>query len=477
MVCSPWPGVLCRPSSSPRLSTPAFSHRQICTCGRETAAVPGSAPQPAPRPVSPAWPLPPSPRPCPALPATPEMSASAKPAALAELAPGPSEKPGGRPLLAWGPVFGHRSEKIAFGQSEGGPDEQVLTVTVTETTVIEADLGVWGARALIYLTLWFFFSFCTLFLNKYILSLLEGEPSMLGAVQMLSTTLIGCVKIFVPCCLYQHKTRLSYPPNFIMTMLFVGLMRFATVVLGLVSLKNVAVSFAETVKSSAPIFTVILSRTVLGEHTGLLVNLSLIPVMGGLALCTATEMSFNFLGFSAALSTNIMDCLQNVFSKKLLSGDKYRFSAAELQFYTSAAAVAMLVPAWIFFMDLPVIGRNARSFRYSQDVLLLLLADGVLFHLQSVTAYALMGRISPVTFSVASTVKHALSVWLSVIVFGNRVTSLSAVGTVLVTAGVLLYNKAKQQQREAMQSLAAATSQSPDSSPEPLLPPDPRPHH
>ncbi|KAB0399479.1 hypothetical protein E2I00_015791, partial [Balaenoptera physalus] len=339
-----------------------------------------------------------------------------------------------------------QGDMIAFGQSEGGPDEQVLTVTVTETTVIEADLGVWGARALIYLTLWFFFSFCTLFLNKYILSLLEGEPSMLGAVQMLSTTLIGCVKIFVPCCLYQHKTRLSYPPNFIMTMLFVGLMRFATVVLGLVSLKNVAVSFAETVKSSAPIFTVILSRTVLGVHNGLLVNLSLIPVMGGLALCTATEMSFNFLGLSQKHSpAHVIVCISpvnserrmNVFSKKLLSGDKYRFSAAELQFYTSAAAVAMLVPAWIFFMDLPVIGRSGRSFRYSQDVLLLLLADGVLFHLQSVTAYALMGRISPVTF---------------------RVTSLSAVGTVLVTAGVLLYNKAKQQQREAMQSLAAATS-------------------
>lgn len=46
-----------------------------------------------------------------------------------------------------------------------------------------------------------------------------------GAVQMLSTTCIGCLKIFVPCCLYQHKVRLAYPPNFIMTMLFVGLMR------------------------------------------------------------------------------------------------------------------------------------------------------------------------------------------------------------------------------------------------------------
>ncbi|EHB00335.1 Solute carrier family 35 member E2 [Heterocephalus glaber] len=390
---------------------------------------------------------------------------------------GSEVEPKGKPLLAWVPLLGHRGEKILFAKSDGGAEGSLLTVTLTETTVIESDLGVWSSRALTYLTLWFFFSFCTLFLNKYILSLLEGEPSMLGAVQMLSTTLIGCVKTFVPCCLHQHKPRLSYPPNFIMTMLFVGLMRFATVVLGLVSLKNVAVSFAETVKSSAPIFTVIMSRMILGEYTGLLVNLSLIPVMGGLALCTATEISFNILGFSAALSTNIMDCLQNVFSKKLLSGDKYRFSAPELQFYTSAAAVVMLIPAWIFFMDVPVIGRSGRSFHYSQDVVLLLLTDGALFHLQSVTAYALMGKISPVTFSVASTVKHALSVWLSIIVFGNKITSLSAIGTVLVTVGVLLYNKARQHQQEAMQSLAMATSWAPEDAAEPLLPQDPRQHH
>ncbi|PNJ04510.1 hypothetical protein CR201_G0053301 [Pongo abelii] len=238
------------------------------------------------------------------------MSSSVKTPALEELVPGSEEKPKGRSPLSWGSLFGHRSEKIVFAKSDGGADENVLTVTITETTVIESDLGVWSSRALLYLTLWFFFSFCTLFLNKYILSLLGGEPSMLGAVQMLSTTVIGCVKTLVPCCLYQHKARLSYPPNFLMTMLFVGLMRFATVVLGLVSLKNVAVSFAETVKSSAPIFTVIMSRMILGEYTGLLVNLSLIPVMGGLALCTATEISFNVLGFSAALSTNIMDWLE-----------------------------------------------------------------------------------------------------------------------------------------------------------------------
>ncbi|KAM8927451.1 solute carrier family 35 member E2B [Pelodytes ibericus] len=354
-----------------------------------------------------------------------------------------------------GSLFPHWTEKIIITRSDSVPDENVLKITITETTVIESDLGVCNSRALIYLALWFFFSFCTLFLNKYILSLLEGEPSMLGAVQMLTTTFIGCIKMFIPCCLYQHKTRLNYPSNFLMIMIFVGVMRFATVVLGLVSLKNVAVSFAETVKSSAPIFTVIMSRLILGEYTGMMVNLSLLPVMAGLALCTATEISFNLLGFSAALSTNIMDCLQNVFSKKLLSGDKYRFSPPELQFYTSAAAVIMLIPTWIFFMDVPLIGRSGKTFNYSWDVIVLLLIDGVLFHLQSVTAYALMGKISPVTFSVASTVKHALSIWLSIIVFGNKITSLSAIGTVFVIIGVMLYNKARQHQRESFRLLSS----------------------
>jgi solute carrier family 35 protein E2 len=47
--------------------------------------------------------------------------------------------------------------------------------------------------------------------------------------------------------------------------------------------------------------------TCLGEVTGPLVKLSLIPVMGGLALCSANELSFNLFGFVASLSTNISE--------------------------------------------------------------------------------------------------------------------------------------------------------------------------
>lgn len=73
--------------------------------------------------------------------------------------------------------------------------------------------------------------------------------------------------------------------------------------------------------------------------------------------------------------------------------------------------------------------------------------------------------------------KHALSIWLSIIVFGNKITSLSAIGTILVTVGVLLYNKARQYQQETMQSLVTATSRGPEDDTEPLVSQDSRQHH
>lgn len=174
---------------------------------------------------------------------------------------------------------------------------------------------------------------------------------------MLMTAVCGFVQMYFPCGMYRASTRLSRPPGFYKHMTLVGCTRFATVVMGLVSLNYVAVSFTETIKSSAPLFTVLISRYLLGkcsdrkcqcyessqirwneilffystgEHTGLYVNLSLIPVMIGLALCSANEISFDLRGFVAAMATNVTECLQNVYSKMLISGDNFKYTWVKL---------------------------------------------------------------------------------------------------------------------------------------------------
>ena len=46
--------------------------------------------------------------------------------------------------------------------------------------VNKGNTGLWSARAMLFIFLWYFFSALTLFLNKYILSTMHGDPVLLS---------------------------------------------------------------------------------------------------------------------------------------------------------------------------------------------------------------------------------------------------------------------------------------------------------
>jgi len=68
---------------------------------------------------------------------------------------------------------------------------------------------------------------------------------------------------------FSNRIHRSSPfvKNAFRDMIFIGAFRSVTIVLGLISLKYIAVSFVATIKSSSPLFTVVISRIVLGEKT------------------------------------------------------------------------------------------------------------------------------------------------------------------------------------------------------------------
>eukprot|EP01062_Namystynia_karyoxenos_P056236 TRINITY_DN47203_c0_g1_i1.p1 TRINITY_DN47203_c0_g1~~TRINITY_DN47203_c0_g1_i1.p1 ORF type:complete len:373 (+),score=140.16 TRINITY_DN47203_c0_g1_i1:109-1119(+) len=306
------------------------------------------------------------------------------------------------------------------------------------------------AKAAVLLIGWYFASLMTLFMNKWYLSSAHGSPETLAMMQMCTTAAMGAARVLPG---HWRGSAPELPKSFYRDMVIVGLMRLTTVVLGLVSLKHVAVSFTETVKSSAPFFTVIFAQVMIREYVSTMVKFSLVPIVAGLAMCSFNELSFNLLGFAAAVLTNCMDCVQNVFSKKLLTG---KYEAEGLQFYTSAAALSVQLPTYLLSYASDALRRSQQEVRTPEptappvmsptQTLLFLTVDGGFFHLQSVFVYGLMSMISPVTVSVANTVKRALLIWLSILFFGNPVTPKSYLGTAMVIAGVFAYNYARQQQ-------------------------------
>ena len=162
------------------------------------------------------------------------------------------------------------------------------------------DTRVWAA-----LLLWYLWSALTLFLNKYLIDLKDGDIVLLSVCQIVIIVILGSFQRKHAFFMYPVEATVQKIPTFSRDMIIIGSFRFLTVFLGLYALKYVEVSFTETVKSTAPAFTLLISSLILKEKTSLLVKVSILPVMGGLALCSANEAKFNFEGFVSTMSSKI----------------------------------------------------------------------------------------------------------------------------------------------------------------------------
>lgn len=177
-----------------------------------------------------------------------------------------------------------------------------------ERLLMDVPQGLHSSMAIASLVIWYISSGVTLFSNKYVLSNLNGDAFSLGMNQLLVSVFAAYIQTQI---MKKFSTTfeksLPTPKRIFQDMIFIGAFRCATVVLGLIALKYIAVSFVATIKSSSPLFTVIISRIVLGERTGHWTKFSMVPITIGLALCSSFELSFNLLGFFCALGTNVFE--------------------------------------------------------------------------------------------------------------------------------------------------------------------------
>lgn len=109
-------------------------------------------------------------------------------------------------------------------------------------------------------------------------------------------------------------------------------------------------------------------------------------------MCSAYELSFTMKGFIASLATNLSECLQNVFSKKLLTVERY--DPAHLQFYTSVSSFLIQLPCLWVFVDFEVF---IQSIKNEKNLIFTYILAGISFHCQSFAEYMLLNMISPVT--------------------------------------------------------------------------------
>ena len=114
------------------------------------------------------------------------------------------------------------------------------------------------------------------------------------------------------------------------------------------SFAAVAISLSHTVKTLEPVFNVALSWIILGNVTPAPVVASLVPIMLGVSMASAAELSFNWFGFLSAMFANVTFGFRAVWSKKNMQEIKNLSSTGNYA-WTTLISLCICLPLALIF--------------------------------------------------------------------------------------------------------------------------------
>ncbi|KAJ8933200.1 hypothetical protein NQ318_008049 [Aromia moschata] len=238
-------------------------------------------------------------------------------------------------------------------------------------------------------------------------------PVTMTMVQLLSITILSGP--FFNLWGVRKYVDISWPYYFrLIVPLALG--KFIASVFSHVSIWKVPVSYAHTVKATMPLFTVILSRIIMGEKQTMTVYFSLIPIIVGVGIATLTELSFDVIGLVSALVATAGFSLQHIFSKKVLHDTGVHH--LRLLHILGRLALFMFLPVWAYLDVYSLLNDNFVTY-HDYRVIALLITDGTLNWLQNIIAFSVLSLVTPLTYAVANASKRIFVIAVSLFILGN----------------------------------------------------------
>ncbi|XP_054809918.1 triose phosphate/phosphate translocator, chloroplastic-like [Prosopis cineraria] len=224
-----------------------------------------------------------------------------------------------------------------------------------------------------------------------------------------------------------------------------------------VSFAAVAVSFTHTIKALEPFFNAAASQFVLGLQIPLSLWLSLAPVVIGVSMASLTELSFNWTGFISAMVSNIAFTYRSIYSKKAMTG----MDSTNVYAYISIIALFFCIPPAIFIEGPQLMEYGFRN-AIAKVGLIKFLSDlfwiGMFYHLYNQLATNTLERVAPLTHAVGNVLKRVFVIGFSIVVFGNKISTQTGIGTAIAIAGVAIYSLIKANMEDQKRKAASAVS-------------------
>jgi solute carrier family 35 protein E1 len=207
-----------------------------------------------------------------------------------------------------------------------------------------------------------------------------------------------------------------------------------------------AVSFGQIVKAGEPVFAAATNAALLKDIDHPMVYLALLPIIGGVAIASLSELSFTWACLIAAMLANQSAALKNVVSKGVMAKPWAKEMGAQNTYAVVTILALLFTLPFVAIFDLktlPAVYKQVMAAGTGAAVMKYSLLSGLMFYAYNEASFLCLSKLSPVTHSVGNTLKRVIIIVASCVVFQTPMTLLGGIGSGVAVAGTLLYSLAK----------------------------------
>ncbi len=165
-------------------------------------------------------------------------------------------------------------------------------------------------------------------------------------------------------------------------------------------------------------------------------------------MASVSEVSFTWVGFLSAMTSNFAFTARNIFSKLSMNEPKGEYMGPANLFAVLSIMSTILLAPFALIVDHPMKLRSAwitatagaTAVVSAPKLIAGLLISGLFFYLYQEVAFKALDSVHPISHAVANTVKRVVIIVTSIIVFQNPITRANGIGSAVALLGVLLYS-------------------------------------
>ena len=207
-----------------------------------------------------------------------------------------------------------------------------------------------------------------------------------------------------------------------------------------VSLEAVSVPFHQIMRSTCPVFTILIHRVVFGRKYAIATYAAVMPIVAGVALATYGDYYFTMAGFLLTLLGVVLASLKTVVSNRLMTGSLALPALEILLRMSPLAAAQALLYAWST-------GESSRFLEFAGEghmpwrMMGALIGNGVLAFVLNVASFQTNKLSGALTLTVAGNLKQCLTILLGILLFKVKVGVANGIGMGITVAGAAWYSK------------------------------------